>query len=108
MQWGGSLGEIFDSATQTAVTVRSFGTFEGETDPAIVLEAVRQAATQHGGSVIAMAADPGAIAAVAERALAAQGVVGVLAISALSISADDHERLQTAAIKAAMAARTRR
>jgi hypothetical protein len=108
MQWGGSLGEIFDSSTQTAVTVRGFGTFEGTADPAVVLEAVSGAAARRVGSVLSTIADTRGVAAAAQHDLAARGVVGELTISALSISAEDHERLQAAAIKAAMAARARK
>ena len=108
MQWGGSLGEIIDSAAQIPVAVRSFGTFEPGTagDPALqhtILEAVRAAVAQHGGAVLELSARTRDSAAVASATLAARGVVGELVINALTISPEDHERLQAAATAAAMA-----
>ena len=104
MQWGGSLGNVTDSVTNTTVTVRSFGSFEAPGDqeavrPAI-LEAVRAAANSYAGGVAEMLGDADGVGAIAQAALESRGIVGKLVVAALSISEDDRETL-TAAIEAA-------
>ena len=116
MQWGGSLGQIVDPASQLAVEVRSFGSFDSDIPPGlegairpILLEAVAGAVASHPRGV---SADPRDLAAVAQAAaaprLAAMGIQGELTIAAVSVSPEDHARIQAASAQAAMRMRAQR
>jgi hypothetical protein len=115
MQWGGSLGSLFDAMTETPVTVRAFGSFDGTIahpdGPAILqpllLEAVRAAAAQHGGRVLDLVKEKDAIARAAQAHVAPRlhhiGAVGQLSIGAFTFDPEDHERLKAFSMKLALA-----
>jgi hypothetical protein len=77
VQWGGAL-TLFDTPTATQVTVRTFGAFDGTNAhpngeailQPMLLEAVRAAAAQQGGSVLSL--DKEAIARAAQALLASR------------------------------------
>jgi hypothetical protein len=114
VQWGGAL-TLFDTTTATQVTVRTFGAFDGTIAhpngeailQPMLLEAVRTAAAQQGGSVIKL--DKDAIARAAQALLAPRlqelGAVGQLSIGAITFPPEEYERLMAAMAKAAAAKR---